>query len=180
MATRGWRLLRAHTRTRLTRCCDARWGKSGSGLTTPVRIEEINNGIALIFTPTRSNFVSFKEEKAAEKAREKGEEPGKETKRAVPKDAEGGIEVLCLALVTIPCLLPILGVLGVRFAVGSNSSTARRDDGRAILSSCFFPLSYFLFPLASFLFPLSSLGPDDYCACVCACRLWLRATLRHV
>jgi hypothetical protein len=36
-----------------------------------VRIEEIKDGIALIFTPTTSNFVSFKEEKAAEKARER-------------------------------------------------------------------------------------------------------------
>jgi len=72
----------------------ARWGQSGSGLTTPVRIEEIKDGIALIFTPTTSNFVSFKEEKAAEKARERGEEDKEGKARQVPKDAEGGIEVV--------------------------------------------------------------------------------------
>merc|ERR1719183_1269649 len=69
-----------------------RFTKPGSGLTTPVKLVEIANGVQLIFTPTKSSFVSFKEEKAAEKAREKGEEPKEEKRRQ--SDMEGGIEVV--------------------------------------------------------------------------------------
>ena len=43
------------------------WGgkflKPGSGLTTPVEVVEISNGVQLVFKPSSSSFVSFKEEK---------------------------------------------------------------------------------------------------------------------
>lgn len=70
----------------------ARFLKPGSGLTTPVDVNDIANGVALVFKPTRSTFVSFKEEKAAEKAREKGKE--QEDKKPKRQDKEGGIEVV--------------------------------------------------------------------------------------
>jgi hypothetical protein len=59
----------------------------------------------LIFTPSKSNFVSFKEEKEREKAREKGDDDKfKDGSKTVPKDAEGGLEV-CVGLVdTCVCL----------------------------------------------------------------------------
>jgi len=71
-----------------------RWGKPGSGLTTPVRIEQTKLGVQLVFTPTKSTFVSFKEEKAMEKAREKGDEDDKMKikGKATGKDMEGGLE----------------------------------------------------------------------------------------
>jgi len=66
--------------------------KPGSGLTTPVEVIDVANGVQLVFKPSKSSFVSFKEEKAAEKAREKGEEPKDAPRRT--QDKEGGIEVV--------------------------------------------------------------------------------------
>jgi len=71
-----------------------KWVKSGSGLTTPVEIKETASGVQLVFTPLKSSYVSFKEEKAREKARDKGNDEDQDSKsKTPPKDMEGGIEV---------------------------------------------------------------------------------------
>ena len=70
-----------------------RFLKPGSGLTTPVEMVEVANGMQLVFKPSSSSFVSFKEEKAAEKARERGEDL-KDDKPRREKDKEGGVEVV--------------------------------------------------------------------------------------
>jgi len=70
-----------------------RFLKPGSGLTTPVEMVEVANGVQLVFKPSSSTFVSFKEEKAAEKARERGDEPKDDAPRR-EKDKEGGVEVV--------------------------------------------------------------------------------------
>jgi len=73
----------------------ARWTKSGTGLTTPVRVEQTKDGVRLVFVPPQSTFVSFKEEKAMEKARDKGEEYEDGFKaKSSSKDMEGGVEVI--------------------------------------------------------------------------------------
>ncbi|KAJ1484261.1 hypothetical protein T484DRAFT_2522203 [Baffinella frigidus] len=69
------------------------WGKSGSGLTTPVEIVPTAKGVQLVFRPNKSTFKSFKEEKAEEKAREKGDTDGEEKTR-LAGDLEGGVEVV--------------------------------------------------------------------------------------
>eukprot|EP00286_Rhodomonas_abbreviata_P015231 CAMPEP_0181321812 /NCGR_PEP_ID=MMETSP1101-20121128/18895_1 /TAXON_ID=46948 /ORGANISM="Rhodomonas abbreviata, Strain Caron Lab Isolate" /LENGTH=513 /DNA_ID=CAMNT_0023429685 /DNA_START=28 /DNA_END=1569 /DNA_ORIENTATION=+ len=71
----------------------SKWIKSGSGLTTPVAIKETQTGVQLVFTPAKSNYVSFKEEKQKEKAREKGDEDDAKDKPKKVGDMEGGIEV---------------------------------------------------------------------------------------
>lgn len=70
-----------------------RFLKPGSGLTTPVDVVEVANGVQLVFKPSSSTFVSFKEEKAAEKARERGEDIKDDQPRR-EKDKEGGVEVV--------------------------------------------------------------------------------------
>jgi hypothetical protein len=58
-----------------------------------VQVIEVANGVQLVFTPPKSTFVSFKEEKAAEKAREKGEDAPESAARR-QSDMEGGVEVV--------------------------------------------------------------------------------------
>jgi len=75
----------------------ARWDQPGSGLTTPVKITQLSQGVKLEFVPSKSgDFSTFKEEKEQEKAKEKGK--AVPNKGATSKD-QGGLDIL---LETIP------------------------------------------------------------------------------
>lgn len=77
----------------LTSSWAPQWGKSGSGLTTPVEVVTTPKGVQLVFRPPKSTFKSFKEEKAEEKAREKGLMDEEDRPKSAG-DMEGGIEVV--------------------------------------------------------------------------------------
>jgi len=68
------------------------WLQKGSGLTTPVKITSLENGVRLQFIPSKTgNFASFKEEKQAQKAKEKGKPVAT---RGSVSDEQGGLEIV--------------------------------------------------------------------------------------